>query len=131
MSEEVEKSAEKFIAAQSALPQRGFVYRKLIQCYKAGWEECLDQMKADESEDITRDGLKALGFTTWQGWMIKDAWPPGHPSQRFDLYWSESDGFMTKSRYQEDQPHFYMRHIKTIADVKMLYLALTGEQLFK
>ena len=79
---------------------------------------------------ITEEWLLMGGFIFHDGWYCKDAWSPGHPSQRFDLYWSKQDGFMTKSRYQEDNHDvFKMRHIKYIHQIQNLYLSLTGQEL--
>jgi hypothetical protein len=79
---------------------------------------------------LTEEWLIKFGFERFQGWLNKDAFSPGHPSQRFDLYWSKIDGFMMKSRYQEDVPDtFYMRHIKFVHQLQNLYFALTGNEI--
>jgi hypothetical protein len=79
---------------------------------------------------LTEDWLLKAEFDHFQGWLTKDAFSPGHPSQRFDMYWSSKDGFMMKSRYQEDVPNtFYMRHIKYVYQLQNLYFALTGKEL--
>lgn len=83
-----------------------------------------------EPIQLTYDWLLRFGFKSHEGWMMLDAFSPGHPSQRFDLYWSKDDGFMTKSRYQPDViDNFYMRHIKAVHSLQNLYFALTGEEL--
>ena len=79
--------------------------------------------------DLTPEILEKAGFEPFKGWLNRDAWSPGHPSQRFDLYWSESDGFMTKSRYQKDNPGYKMRHIKHLHQLQNLYYCLCGEEI--
>lgn len=79
---------------------------------------------------LTEEWLLRLGFQRWKGWLIIDAFSPGHPSQRFDMNWSSQSGLMMKSRYQKDNPDtFYMRHIKHVHQLQNLYFALTGQEL--
>ncbi len=79
---------------------------------------------------LTEEWLIRFGFNTWKGWLCLDAFSPGHPSQRFDLYWSKEDGFNCKSRYQGDVELGYkMRHIEHVHELQNLFYSLTGEQL--
>ncbi|WP_394749597.1 hypothetical protein [Spongiimicrobium salis] len=79
---------------------------------------------------LTEEWLLRFGSYTWNGFLCLDAFSPGHPSQRFNLYWSEKDGFNCKSRYQgEAELGYKMRQIKHVHQLQNLYFALTGEEL--
>ena len=80
---------------------------------------------------LTEQWLIDFGFEAYgsRGFVSKEAFSPGHPSQRFDIDWSKKTGTMCKSRYQEDNDCFTMRHIKHVHQLQNLYFALTGEDL--
>lgn len=80
---------------------------------------------------ITEQVLLDCGFEVWEktGLLIKDAWSPGHPAQRFDLSWSEKTGFLCKSRYQAESEFMTMRHIQHLHSLMNLFFSLTGQEL--
>lgn len=80
---------------------------------------------------LTRELMLKSGFKVFgsDGFISLEAFSPGHPSQRFDIDWSERTGIMVKSRYQADADHFFMRHIEHIHQLQNLYFALTSEEL--
>lgn len=85
------------------------------------------------SIEITEEYLLKFGFEKFEKFEMgysKNAFSPGHPSQRFDIDWSEENGIKCKSRYQADSDYFFMRHIKHVHQLQNLYYALTGEELY-
>lgn len=80
---------------------------------------------------ITEKWLLKLGFVHDKAAIAlwKEAWSPGHPSQRFDIYWNKNHGVVMSSRYQEFSKYLTMDHIKYVHQLQNLFYAITGEEL--
>ena len=79
---------------------------------------------------LTPEWLERFGFIKDKdGIWYKTVQGPGHPCQRFDLEWRNDLGFLCKSRYQEWNEGYKMKHIVNVHELQNLCYSLTGEEI--